>query len=116
MPVGLGEIGSCPQPFFTESIKNIFGDVGFGIAAEQASRISHFVIRQFCVEHAKSIVVLSREDHVPHPGITCSLCPFPGIKINRVEGIFQSFVFLLVRCIIIRFPSTPAFILRTYRP
>ena len=43
------------------------------------------VVRIFGIKHVKAVVMLGRKDHISHPGVFRGLCPFVGIKADRVK-------------------------------
>ena len=81
--IGLGVVEAEPHP-----------DLGAGFC-QLGTYV--FAIRGACdlvvgprrVEHAKAIVVLGGEDNVAHPRLSGHLHPGPGLKVNRVEPLWQ---------------------------
>ena len=96
MPVGFGEIGSCPETFSPESIKDFFGYIGSWICMKRRSCAGNFVICKLCIEHAESVMMFCGENHIFHPCILCCFCPFCRIKLNRIKGCLKIFILFFI--------------------
>ena len=86
VPVGLGEVGADQEALRTEGVEDVLGDVLPGVRGEW-SGLGDGKVRVFGIEHAESVVVLRREDHVLHAGVFEDIGPLLRVEVHRVEDL-----------------------------
>ncbi len=107
VPVGLREITAHPYIFLTEGIEHPSGHIALGIVFE--GMFGDGEIGVLRVEHAETVVVLGREDHVLHTSILHHVRPLFGVEVHGVELVFQSPIPFLVRIIVVHVACNPVF-------
>ena len=96
VPVREGEIDARPYALGPIGIQHLLGDVGPGIRMEGTLFGSDLVIGLVRVEHAEPVVVLGREYHVLHPGVSGCRRPFGRIEGDGIEGRLQRLILVPV--------------------
>ena len=100
VPVGFGEVETCPEALVTEGFHHFAGDVGLGILRERTAWVDGGVGGLLRVEHAKAVVVLRGENDILHARILGGFSPFRWVEMLRVEGFVKVLVISLILVII----------------
>ena len=115
MPVWLGKITSHHKTLLAENIKHMKRHILTRVIFERT--ISYRKISVFRIESAKTIVMLSCENHVFNTCILHHFRPLFRIKIHRIQWIFQApipfFIFIIRQ---ISLTAYPIHIFRTNGP
>ncbi len=85
MPVGFGKICPDHEILVAESIEHVAHDVGVLAVGIRAG--SHFIVGLLGVEHAESVVVLGRENHIFETVVLGKRSPVGRLELGWVEFI-----------------------------
>ena len=86
MPIRLGEIGGNAEPFASEGVEEMAGDIRVFVGVERTVGCGNLVGGILAVIHTEAVMVLGGKDEVAKSVFRCEIRPLLRLKTHRVKG------------------------------